>query len=239
MENLSKIRLNLLAPGRYDSDFKSIIFKLIIQKSSLGTCSNITLRWMTQKLINEKSTLVQVMAWCYQAASQGSHTQLYSKLPEFCLIFAWDTAEFPRCEHSKYQNISASTIPLHPSYPPHLLDNETILIETASTMRILPEFCLNFFKLPGDFWNCHSYPWVCRKSHFAKVLQIHGNPASHYQSQCWPRSMSPHGISRPQWNLYKILTIHHLFSVNESSMNFQRAWQSQCSVQYFWICQLK
>ena len=105
--------------------------------------------------------------------------QLHSKLPEFCLIFAWDTTEFPCCEHSKYQNILASTNPLQMTYPPHLLVNETILTETASTMIKLPEFCLNFwqnFKLPEDFWNCLSFAWVCRKSHFAWVLQSWWNP---------------------------------------------------------------
>ena len=33
---------------------------------------------------------------------------------------AWDTTKFPGCEHSKYQNMSASTIPLQATYPPHL-----------------------------------------------------------------------------------------------------------------------
>ena len=58
--------LNSLAPG---SNLKSIIFKFIIQNYSLGTYSWITLRWMPQNIINEKSTLVQVMAWGHQATS--------------------------------------------------------------------------------------------------------------------------------------------------------------------------
>ena len=41
-----------------------IIFKLIIQNSSLGAHCGIAVRWMPQNLTNEKSTLVQVMAWC-------------------------------------------------------------------------------------------------------------------------------------------------------------------------------
>ena len=58
---------NSLLPGRYDSKFKSIIFKVIIQNCTLGTCRQIVLRWIPQKLINEQTTLVQVMAWCHQA----------------------------------------------------------------------------------------------------------------------------------------------------------------------------
>ena len=44
-------------------DFKSIIFKLIIQNSISGTCCEIALRQIPQYLTNEKSTVVQVMAW--------------------------------------------------------------------------------------------------------------------------------------------------------------------------------
>ena len=58
---------NPLAPGRCENNFKSKIFKLYhvyIKNSSLGTHCEIALRWMPQNLINEKSTLVQVMACC-------------------------------------------------------------------------------------------------------------------------------------------------------------------------------
>ena len=44
-------------------------FKLIIQNSRLGTCYDIHRRWMPPNLINEKSLLDQVMAWCRQATS--------------------------------------------------------------------------------------------------------------------------------------------------------------------------
>ena len=111
---------------------------------------------------------------------QGSHTLLHSKLPEFCLIFAWDTMEFPWSEHSKYQNISASTVPLQLTCPAYLLVNGTILTEIASTTKKFPEFCLSFwqnFKLPEDFEICLTFAWVCRKSHFAWVLQSRGNPS--------------------------------------------------------------
>ena len=45
--------------------FKSIICKFLIQNSSLGIRCEIALRWMPQNGTNEKSTLVQVMAWCH------------------------------------------------------------------------------------------------------------------------------------------------------------------------------
>ena len=61
--------INLLALRKCSSNLKSRIFKLIIQNSSLGSHCEIALRWMPQNLPNEKSALVQVMAWCHQAAS--------------------------------------------------------------------------------------------------------------------------------------------------------------------------
>ena len=46
---------------------KSMI--LITKNSSSGTGCEFALSWMLQNLINEKSTLVEVMVWCSQAAS--------------------------------------------------------------------------------------------------------------------------------------------------------------------------
>ena len=61
--------LTNLAPGRYGSNFKGTLFKLIIQNSSLSIWSEIVLVWMPQSLANDKSTIVQVMVWCHQATS--------------------------------------------------------------------------------------------------------------------------------------------------------------------------
>ena len=62
-------QVDSLTPGRCGSNFKSLIFRLIIQHSSLGTCCEIALRWMPENLTNKRSTLLQVMAWCRQAPS--------------------------------------------------------------------------------------------------------------------------------------------------------------------------
>ena len=60
---------NSLVPGRWDSTFETIIFKLIIWNSSLGLCCEIALRLMPLNLTNENLTWVQVMAWCRQETS--------------------------------------------------------------------------------------------------------------------------------------------------------------------------
>ena len=54
---------NPLAPGRCSDKFKHML-----QIKFMSTCE-IALRWMPQNIIDDKSTLVQVMSWCYQAPS--------------------------------------------------------------------------------------------------------------------------------------------------------------------------
>ena len=51
-------------PLGYVADILKHDFQIRWQKSSLGACCKIVLGWMPQNLINEKSALVQVMAWC-------------------------------------------------------------------------------------------------------------------------------------------------------------------------------
>ena len=62
-------KINSLAPGRCGKNFKNIIFKTVIWTSSWSTQYEIVRKWMSEILTNEKSTLLQVMAWCHQATS--------------------------------------------------------------------------------------------------------------------------------------------------------------------------
>ena len=63
-----------LGAWRCGSNFKHIIFQLIIRK--VVWTHEIALRWMLKNLTNDISTLVQVMAWCRQA-------------PSYCLSQCW------------------------------------------------------------------------------------------------------------------------------------------------------
>ena len=56
--------LNSLAPSTFWLNFKWLIFKQILVIDGW-----VTRRWMSQGLTDDKSTLVQVMDWCRQAAS--------------------------------------------------------------------------------------------------------------------------------------------------------------------------
>ena len=47
---------------------------------------------------------------------------------------------------------------------------------------------------------------ICHKSTLVQVMAWCHQAASHYLSQCWPRSMSPYGITSPQWVNYMGLT---------------------------------
>ena len=63
------MKYNSLAPGRSYCDFKNVIFNLALLIGNFKSSYDNVLRWMSQALTDDKSTLVQVMAWCRQASS--------------------------------------------------------------------------------------------------------------------------------------------------------------------------
>ena len=62
-------RVNSLAPGKIEWNFRSLIFQIISVIDGWGISCELALRWMSLDLTDDKSTLVQVMAWCRQATS--------------------------------------------------------------------------------------------------------------------------------------------------------------------------
>ena len=64
------LRVNSLVPGRFEWNFTSVIFKLIVMIDGWGISCEIALIWMSLDFTDDQSTLVQVMAWCRQAPSQ-------------------------------------------------------------------------------------------------------------------------------------------------------------------------
>ena len=65
----TKHPLNSLAPGRFQFNFRQVILKLIWVNGSWGISYEIALRWLPLDFTDDKSTLVQLMAWCCQATS--------------------------------------------------------------------------------------------------------------------------------------------------------------------------
>ena len=61
------IYINSLAPGRCRCNLKLVIFTSRVDILSISY--EIALRWMPQNFTDDKSILVEVMAWCHQATS--------------------------------------------------------------------------------------------------------------------------------------------------------------------------
>ena len=66
----SIIMLHSLAPARFQFNIRKVIFKLTLVNGGRGRCYEIALRWMPKDLTDDKSKLVQLMAWCRQNLSQ-------------------------------------------------------------------------------------------------------------------------------------------------------------------------
>ena len=57
------------APGRSECNSKNVIFNLLLLICIFRSSHDNAVWWMPQDLTDDKSTLVQVMAWCHQATS--------------------------------------------------------------------------------------------------------------------------------------------------------------------------
>ena len=64
-----KQSINSLARRRFERNFRYTIFKLVLVIDGWGVSCEISISWMPLDLTDDKSTLVQVMAWCRQATS--------------------------------------------------------------------------------------------------------------------------------------------------------------------------
>ena len=60
---------NSLAPGGFGCNFKNSIFRVALLIGTFRASFDKVLGLMIQDLTDDKSTLVQVMAWCRQAKS--------------------------------------------------------------------------------------------------------------------------------------------------------------------------
>ena len=58
-----------LAPGKFEWNLRYLILQIISVIDDWGISCELALRWMSLDLADDKSTLVQVMAWCRQATS--------------------------------------------------------------------------------------------------------------------------------------------------------------------------
>ena len=79
--------INSLSPGWYGYDFKWVNLKHC-EIYILSYQVNTTMKWIAQDVIDGKSTLVQVMAWCHEATSH----YLDQCWPTYIYILYWVSA---------------------------------------------------------------------------------------------------------------------------------------------------
>ena len=60
---------NSLAPGKFEWNFRHLIFQITSVTDGWDISCELAPRWMSLDLTDDKSALVQVMAWCCQATS--------------------------------------------------------------------------------------------------------------------------------------------------------------------------
>ena len=110
--------VNSLAPGKFEWNFRYVIFKLILGIDGWGLFCEIVLIWMSLDFTDDQSTLVHVMAWCRQATSHyvsqcwprslspygitrpqwvnGAHTQVYQYwMTQFLWLLICSGASIP------------------------------------------------------------------------------------------------------------------------------------------------
>ena len=61
--------INSLAPGKFEWNFRYVIFQGILVIDAWGISCEIALIWMSVDFTDDKSRLVLVMAWCRRATS--------------------------------------------------------------------------------------------------------------------------------------------------------------------------
>ena len=82
-------------------------------------------------------------------------------------------------------------------------------VNSLTRWEISMEFCLDNFQAYVSDWWWRYHLWIVLrwisldlsddKSTLVQVMAWCRQAPSHYLSHCWPRSLSPYGVIRPQW----------------------------------------
>ena len=175
---------------------------------------------MSLDLTDDKSTLVQVMAWCRQVTSHYlSQCSPRSLSPNGVTRPQWVKMSLQNGVHfgqvAKFKIIT-KLFWLNQSLNLINADNVTIHPTSDGLNSLAPgKFVWNFRHVPVIFkqilvidgWgNCceiallwMSLDFIDDQSTLVKVMAWWRQATSHYLSQYWQRSQSPYGVTRPQW----------------------------------------
>ena len=78
--------IKFLAPGKFEWRFRYLIFQITSVIDGWGISCELALRVMALDLTDDKSTMVQVMAWCRQASSHYLSQWWSRSLLLYCVI---------------------------------------------------------------------------------------------------------------------------------------------------------
>ena len=137
-----------------------------------GIFCKLALRWIPLDVIDANSTLVQVMAWCRQATSHYLNQWWPRSLSPYGITRSqWATDPYGTSNSTNIYILELTQWPLG-----------DVAVEIA--LRPVPHNLTN---------DKSTLVWT------GQVMAWFHQATSHYLSQCWPRSMSPYGVTRPQW----------------------------------------
>ena len=134
---------NSLAPGRPGCHFKTAIFNLVLLIGIFTSSKDNALRWMLWELTDDKSTLVQVMAWCRQATSHylsqcwpSSMSPYGVTRPQWVKNKQGKSEGFVSCDWpSNLTQIGLKLSNFQPMWPWNLMDDLKKLKGTYSTLH--------------------------------------------------------------------------------------------------------
>ena len=104
----ASLGLNSLSPGRFQRNFRKVIFQLILVIDGCDISNEIALRWTSLDLSDDKSTLVQVMAWCRKATSDYVNQCWPRSMPSYGVT----TSFWRHFHHWLHSELSFSQLPV-------------------------------------------------------------------------------------------------------------------------------
>ena len=152
--------------------FPDDFFRCIFLNANVWIWINVSLKFVLKGPINNIPALVQIMAWCCPGDKPLSEPMLVCLLTHICIT------------RPQWVNSLA---------PGRFPRNFRWLI------------CKPVFVIDGWGLSCDTaLGWMSQdpiddKSTSVQVMSWCRQETSHYLSQCWPISMLPYGVTRPQW----------------------------------------
>ena len=164
---------NSLARGRFQFNFRKVIFQANLLNGGWSISYEIALRWMPQDLTDDKSALVKVMAWCRQATSHY-------------LSQCWPRSMLPNgVTRPQWVNNLRSE------------QNGRHLAATFSNAFSWLKIILFWLKFQWSLLlSIQSTIWL---SALVQVMAWCCQATSHYMNQYWSRSVMPYCITRLLW----------------------------------------